>query len=84
MCSLELKPQIKQELSTFCFFCCRGREAGRGELFSRSNDFLALGESQPSLAVVLKSTAGPGELAQGIFSEAVAYVRDLSLGHGSD
>lgn len=75
MCSLELKPQIKQEeLSTFFF---QGREEGRGELFSRSNDFLALGESQPSLAVVLKSTAGPGKLTQRIFSEVVAYVRDL-------
>lgn len=78
MCSLELKPQIKQEeLSTLWFFCCRGREEGRGELFSRSNDFLALGESQPSLAVVLKSRAGPGQLTQRIFSEVVAYVRDL-------
>lgn len=76
MCLLELKPQIKQELSTFFFN--RGREEWRGELFSRNNDFLALGESQPSLAVVLKSTAGLGMMTQRIFNEVVAYVRDLS------
>lgn len=61
----------------FFFFFCQGREEGRGELFSRNNDLLALGESQPSLAVVLQSTAGPGKLTQRIFNEVVAYVRDL-------
>lgn len=80
MYSLELKPWIKQEeLNTFFFFSfCQRRDEGRGELFSKNNDFLALGESQPSLAVVLKSTAGPGKLTGRIFKEVVAYVRDLS------
>lgn len=46
VCSLELKPQINQELFFFFF---DGREEGRGELFSRNKSFLALCESQPSL-----------------------------------
>lgn len=43
MCSLELKPQIKQEeLSTLFFFVCFcwGREEGRGKLFFRKQWFL--------------------------------------------
>lgn len=36
MCSLELKPQIKQELSTFCFFLLSGKGGGeRGTVFQK-------------------------------------------------
>lgn len=68
MCSLELKPQIKQEelITFFCFVFGGGGRRGEGNCFPENNDFLALGESQPSLAVVLKSTAGPGKLTQNL------------------
>lgn len=59
VCSLELTLQINQEELITIF---SGGE-GRGELFSRNN-VLALRESQPSLAVMLKSAAGPERLTQ--------------------
>lgn len=66
-------PDKTRRIKYIFFSFVGGGRRGEGNCFP-NNDFLALGESQPSLAVVLKSTAGPGELTQRIFNEVVAYV----------
>lgn len=81
MCSLELKPQIKQEeLSTFFFFSWSGEGGGEREtVFQKTMISWLLVSPSPPLQSCWRAQQGQGSWHR-IFNEVVAYVREFSLG----
>lgn len=71
MCSLELKPQIKQKS-----FFLEGKEKGWRALFSRNISWLFVSPSPP-LQSCWRAQQGQRSLHQERFDEVVAYVQDI-------